>query len=738
MFFDGPIFGLYKYGGRTMLSIKAKEGYIKALFETWDNFYLVVRWITRTKSGGDSVKSKLFEIPDHKAEVRQIIATMSDIVQEDTDIEDLLRNKWISLEEVIFKNETDLQQNLADFLPPREVYTSTTFLMQDSENMFEMTPADRINVFKNIFGLMNIDEAKDIISDAKKETTALLKSRRNSDDVNDKLFSLVDMYIHIVSGNNEWLSDDIISHATDWQLVHDKLSIENFDLAALPWASWQSLVELYDKQRSEYQTMLGQLQALEKQLTTISRERENIQRQKELAQRNITELQKKLETDNSEAIKMAQENKQSLVDQQEAIIASLPLQELSLTTIYDLNTYISELTQKWKMLKQNIETFEQKLQMAERRVQDKTERKAHIQAQLSLLEENRKKNEFICDLIGNNPCPYVDLINSAYAKNANAQEELHKKELEWLGIEQAEDDRVKAVQELQAWQSLLSETVSEYKKYDFKTMKQDIDTYSSLDSKRWEIDKTLTAFEKEKELQATYKQETALLESKITHYDELLVSAQSQENNLTNELSTLREKTDINQLDRVEMILSNIVRAIKLLDTIRDLVATHKQNMIMIKQLEEREDMLSQLYSIFSKEIMIYVLQQTLPLFADVLNNLLARVVDYTVSFETNTASEKIELEIKVHDSRGERLVKSLSGWQKTVLRLTWTLAICVFTRNNALFLDETVNNIDKDTIGKVADLLEDFTKTHDVTFYIITHSEAIQEMEIWDRVISL
>ena len=46
------------------------------------------------------------------------------------------------------------------------------------------------------------------------------------------------------------------------------------------------------------------------------------------------------------------------------------------------------------------------------------------------------------------------------------------------------------------------------------------------------------------------------------------------------------------------------------------------------------------------------MLQQTLPLFADVLNNLLAKVVDYTVSFETKNVSEKVELEIKVHDAK--------------------------------------------------------------------------------------
>ncbi len=62
MFFDGPIFGLYKYGGRTMLSMKAKEGSIKALFEAGENYFLVIRTLSRTKSGGDSVKSKLFEV----------------------------------------------------------------------------------------------------------------------------------------------------------------------------------------------------------------------------------------------------------------------------------------------------------------------------------------------------------------------------------------------------------------------------------------------------------------------------------------------------------------------------------------------------------------------------------------------------------------------------------------------------------------------------------------------------
>lgn len=738
MFFDGPVFWLYKYSGRTMLSIKAKEGYIKALFEAGDNIWLVIRALSRTKSGGDSVKSKLFQVNADGSAVQQALYWLGGIVNEESDLEDMLRSKWIWLEEVVFKNETDLQQNLSDFLPPREVYTSTTFLMQDSENMFEMTPAERIDVFKNIFGLLNIDEAKDVISDAKKETTALLKSKRNTDDVNAKLQRLVNDYINIVSANNEWVSDEIISHANDWEMVKEKLSIENFDIASLPLSGRQTLAVSYDQQRSHYQSLLGQLQALDKQHKTASDEIETLLRQKAAAAKSIDELEKKLKTDHTEIIKKLQSDKKDLSSKQEMLAASMPLQELGLSSVYDLNGYISELTQKWKMLKQTKEILEQKVQLVHKQLEDLAERKKSISEQLALIAEAREKQVFICDLIGDKPCPYVDLINKASAKNTDRQEEILRKEEAQLDASKIEAERVKVLQELKLAENDYENAIQEYKKFDFKKIKEDIEIYSSYDKQRQVVDKELQGYEKEKEQHEEYKQELVQLQTKLSHYDESVASLQKQLSELDNERTKLRADTDINQLDKIEAILASAARAMKLLETINDLVAAHKNNMIIIKQLEERETMLGQLFNIFSKEIMIHVLQQTLPLFADVLNNLLAKVVDYTVIFETKNVSDKVELEIKVVDAKWERLVKSLSGWQKTVLRLTRTLAICIFTRSNALFLDETVNNIDRDTIGKVADLIEDFTKTHDITFYIITHSEAIQEMEIRDKVITL
>jgi DNA repair exonuclease SbcCD ATPase subunit len=102
------------------------------------------------------------------------------------------------------------------------------------------------------------------------------------------------------------------------------------------------------------------------------------------------------------------------------------------------------------------------------------------------------------------------------------------------------------------------------------------------------------------------------------------------------------------------------------------------------------------------------------------------------------TASDKLELEVTVHDSKGERLISSLSGWQKVVLKLVWILAIVSYTRWTSLFLDETINNLDTDTVSRVATMLEDFVRQRDVKLYVVTHSPQIQQMNIWDSVITL
>lgn len=59
-------------------------------------------------------------------------------------------------------------------------------------------------------------------------------------------------------------------------------------------------------------------------------------------------------------------------------------------------------------------------------------------------------------------------------------------------------------------------------------------------------------------------------------------------------------------------------------------------------------------------------------------------------------------------------------------------------TRIKQLFLDETINNIDQETISQVAEMLQDYTKTNDISLYLVTHSAQLQNMPIWDETIQL
>lgn len=134
-----------------------------------------VRNITRTKTGNDTVKSSLFVIEDDIIHVQSLLTPM-DVLTRDHDGIDTVMKKCHS-ERIESKNETDVQSTLDSFLPLQEVFLSTSMLLQDSDNVFDLAPAERISLFKEIFGLLSIDSATDRINDERKAVGALLKSK---------------------------------------------------------------------------------------------------------------------------------------------------------------------------------------------------------------------------------------------------------------------------------------------------------------------------------------------------------------------------------------------------------------------------------------------------------------------------------------------------------------------------------------------------------------------------------
>ena len=141
---------------------------------------------------------------------------------------------------------------------------------------------------------------------------------------------------------------------------------------------------------------------------------------------------------------------------------------------------------------------------------------------------------------------------------------------------------------------------------------------------------------------------------------------------------------------------------------------------VKIKTLEQEEKLLWILYTVLNRDLLLFVLSEYLPILSEIINSYLSTVVSYILNIRLKEESEKLELETKILDEKGEREVKSLS------------------LKTEMLFLDETVNNLDVETVGKVAQLLDGFVKQRQMKFYVITHNTEIQWMSIWNQIIEL
>jgi hypothetical protein len=63
-------------------------------------------------------------------------------------------------------------------------------------------------------------------------------------------------------------------------------------------------------------------------------------------------------------------------------------------------------------------------------------------------------------------------------------------------------------------------------------------------------------------------------------------------------------------------------------------VEDNKNNKNLANQLKEDEKKLSRLYSILSKEIVLFALSDNLPILSDVINDYLSQCVDYSIKMQ--------------------------------------------------------------------------------------------------------
>jgi len=793
LFFDGLIWGLYKYSTRNMLNVARKDWFIKLLFEINEQKYLVVRNLKKWKSK-DGCDSTLFEINGEIPEDKLKIVGSENFSNED--IQELLKK---NLNEIKFKNETDLQQNLQSFLPPREVFLNTVFLMQDSSNIFELQAAERLTVLKNVFNLLGIDESKEVIADKKREIGYKIKAAVDTSKYDEKLKKLIINYGDKFSQINKIENDAINlseyeSFFDEIKMIEEKINILDFSTNNFPVNLNEKLDKRIEKNKSEYQNIKQAKDLIETNKKGNDIKIKNYEIQLKNIKDEIVILEKKISEINPAKIDEFKKQKNVLIVQQEKLVSNLPKKEflkflennklfddINITneeiTISNWYFMVQELINRWKMFSEEMKNMELKIkneelniknwkEKIENEIKNWWEKIDEVKLQLkNIIDKIAQRNKsienqakFDCKKIGTN-CPFIKIINKKSfdqmekQKNDLMQEEnLLEKKLKKLEnelkikktdlvVEDKKDNKniIELKKNIEMVENKINVLKEFLNKIDYKNIADIYKQNNEITSKMSDIDKSISTFETEITKVEEYKLQIEKNKINIANLDKQIEENMDQIKIFDKQIKEFSNKIseiDLEQILNIEKLNTGMKESYRDIDS---LVNDYKKLQIEVKKLQEDEKILNDLYNIFSKELLLIVLQDHLPVLNDIINNYLAQAVDYQINFDLNkTSSDKLELEVKIFDDKWERDVKSLSGGQRIILKLVRMLAISSYMNSPMLFLDETINNLDVDTVAKVADMLKDFVQQRSMKLYAVTHSQQIQEMNIRDKTIEI
>lgn len=851
LFFDSPLFALYKYSNRPILNKKSQKWFVKILFEIDWSLYFIHRIIKVTKSGWESVSSSLFCYQKNiDLVIQDIENNYNEIINYWVDFSDILSN--FDFEQIQFKLEQELQKTLESLIVPRQVFLNTNFLMQEWDNIFDLTPIERINVFKNIFNLLWIDEAKEIVWTEKREIQLKLKIKKDTSHFDNKIRKYINLFLeHFNDEFKKQLCSENLQIISDLDFIKDKISIFDFDYKSIDINQISNIEKDLIEKKEYYQSLLANIKTYKSTINLLQNDYNNIIQNIENNENQIKKLKKKINSFDFSKIDKMIEEKQNLFKEQKNILQNIDFDiyakyNYEINDIFQANNLLVELSYKWKDYRQNKKNYEndlEKLEIKYKELNDKLNdleikegsryyeifkskqkdlindlniKKNNIEFEIKSLWEKEKNlqdklqdinlrlksiwenidNEmtFFCNKIEAN-CPYIDNIKKdtlLSKEKEQSQIQLQKNNIEEkiknLDFESKIKDKNNELQkinyqikDINDWkkeyfidifekqEELIKNINNEIKNLDYENkkyklqdqinqidkkinklawffneikwsiFKENYEKYIDIDNQIRKLDSQIFEIQKEQKSIQDSKEKIISIESTIHSLQEQKesISKKIQEN--TKSLEKLESKLWSLWYSKIEKQEKDL-QQIKLYRWyIYDLLEDFKKEQIQINKLKYDEKILWDLYNIFSKEIMLIVLEDFLPQIEDIMNNYLSQVVDYQIKFQLERKSkEKLELEINILDNLWNRPVKSLSGWQRTILKLVWIMSIASLLRTKFLFLDETINNLDFESIGRVSSLLEDFVRSTDIKFYVVTHSKQIQQMDIWDANIAV
>ena len=287
----------------------------------------------------------------------------------------------------MFKNETDLQQTLDTLLPPKDVFTSTMFLLQDSSNIFELTPSERIEILKNVFDLLSIDTAKDRIADKRREVQLQKKILADTQAQDAKLRATLTQFVQQFNQLLEYPQwQDLKSHQSTVQersVLTDKITLQECSIPQQSQFIVDDIHRIFKQQQEIYHNYTHKKEALEssiqKQQTKIqyiNQEIEQYHNQKNQIEQQI--IHTEISDINAikaqiNAIQSQQEQAMASINQAayQSIIATLKLESVAHTNpLQFAYQTIQACIQQGKLLAQEKTTLEQQQHTLQTRKQE--------------------------------------------------------------------------------------------------------------------------------------------------------------------------------------------------------------------------------------------------------------------------------------------------------------------------------------------------------------------------------
>ena len=807
LFFDAPRYALYKDSSRNMLNLQSKNGEISLIFEVDWAYYMIKRILKSTKMWNDSCSSQLFTISYNWENLLKDIKNLTwntEILQWWENVIEKFESesgKLWNLEEIPFKNETDCQSTLESLLPPKEVFLSTVFLLQDADNIFEMRPVDRLIVLKNVFNLLWIDDAKEKVQEKKKEVWYKLKAlqdhslqdnklRANLKSLwsNLKILEKDDELKSILSANDEFFEN------IEW--FFDQISLSDFSLNWLDNSPFEKAENLIQTKMDVVIKLDAQLSEFNQQVSALNQQKIQILRDIQTAKTNISDLEKKIENIDAKKWNELKEKKMEFYQKSDSLSSSAKYSDFSelidfwnksaenddsfenlempkdLKSAFDVLQIVKN---AWISLRALIESGKTKLENIDlqaknwkenhdreiEKIKDlKSRKEDEIKLQQTRIEELDKmraeNSDFDCpDLC--KKCPHINAINKQQYEQYSQQKDKLNQTLKIMKSEYEKQDFDNKIKELEnqknpEWGDLkkdLEKKIKEQTEFSdslrgylvniwFAEWVKSYREWESIQREIQWIDKQLFQREEESKNLEKYQQDKVAAETSLQHLEKSLNEQDKQIEDLNVKIEWVKSEKEKSNSLKLQQQQNEIKQILQTISNIEQLVEDSVNNKNLTKQLQEDEKKLGRLYSILSKEIVFLALDDYLPVLSDVINNYLSQCVDYTLKMQIDENADKLELDVKVIDSKWEREVKSLSGGQRTILKLVWMLAVSSYLHTPLLFLDETINNLDVDTVWKVSEMIDNFVKQRTMKFYTVTHNKEIQDMQIWDEVIEV